>query len=204
MAFETYGLLKSTESLPNDEFSITSASSELGSKKTAEKFFEGLKQRIRDLNEWNRRSSLSAYEAFDEDGKAAGQQVIEEGKFIRITITGTGKSDWVSVERIYEAPDELIITVKPSFDPTESPQKKGEISHFFGAAARNNFCVVREDKTVGVYVIGVNEKLNTDRTSGVIESARNTAVANLGYYLGIQKAIWKNFCESFLKEESDG
>jgi hypothetical protein len=48
-----------------------------------------------------------------------------------------------------------------------------------------------------LYVIGLNERLNSGHTSGMIETVRNTAVANIGYYLGIQKAEWKKFCESF-------
>ena len=201
MRFETDELLKLTESLPEDEFSVNSASREFESEDEAGSYLGALKKRICDLNEWNGKSGLTSYELFDETGRALDSQAIEKDKFIKLTLTGSGKSDWVRVERIYEAPDEIVITVKPTFDPTDSPQRTGEISHFFGAAARNNFCFIRNRRTVSVYVIGLNEKLNTDHTSGMIESARNTAVANIGYYLGVQKAEWKKFCESFLREE---
>ena len=56
--------------------------------------------------------------------------------------------------------------------------------------------------TVGFYVIGLREKQNTDRSGGIVESARNVAAANLGYYLGIQKSVWKEFCTNML--QSDG
>jgi hypothetical protein len=199
--FETDQLLEATESLPKDEYSVNSASREFGTEDEAKSYFLGLKQRARDLEEWSKSSGLSSYAQFDESGKKLSSEIIEQDRFLRITLAGAGKSDWVRVKRIYEGEDEVVITVKPTFDPTEFPQKTGEISHFFGAVARNNFCFLRNGKAVSVYVIGLNEKPNTDHTAGLIESARNAAVANLGYYLGIQKAEWKRFCESFLKDD---
>jgi hypothetical protein len=49
-----------------------------------------------------------------------------------------------------------------------------------------------------MYVIGLNEITNTEKTGGLLESARNLATANLGHYLGVQKAAWTKFCENFL------
>ena len=40
-------------------------------------------------------------------------------------------------------------------------------------------------------------------SSNPIEAARNIATANLGYYLGIQKAMWKDFCKNFLEIEEE-
>jgi hypothetical protein len=126
--------------------------------------------------------------------------------FIRISLYGAGKYDWVQVVSITDEPGEFIVTVKPSHDPTERPVNLDSISHFFGPEATNNFCVQKAEKTVAFYVIGLDEHQNTKFTDGLIESARNSAVANIGYYTGLQKGVWKEFCKNFLStdEEKEG
>jgi hypothetical protein len=63
--------------------------------------------------------------------------------------------------------------------------------------------VQRNGKTVAFYVIGLNEKQNTKFTDSVIESARNAAIANIGYYSGVQKFVWKQFASNFLATEEE-
>jgi hypothetical protein len=192
-------LLRQAETLPEDESSVSSAEREFKTERSAAKFFLDLKPSLLNLRNWNENSGLSVYEHFDRGGrKTADDRPIEEGDFVRITLRGSGKSDWVRVEKILSGADEMIVTVRPSYDPTDDPPRRGETSHFFHAGAVNNFCAYHEGKNVGMYVIGLNEKPNSDATSGAIETARNTLVANLGYYLGVQKAEWTKFCESFL------
>jgi hypothetical protein len=45
----------------------------------------------------------------------------------------------------------------------------------------------------------LNEKTNIEETSGVLETIRNYATANLGCLLGIQKTQWETFCKNFLE-----
>jgi hypothetical protein len=97
-----------------------------------------------------------------------------------------------------------VLTVKPSFDPTEKAADKESTSHFFTNEATNNFCLQRDEKSILFYVIGLHEKTNLGETENALETARNAAVANLGYYLGIQKAEWKTFCRNFLEIDEDG
>ena len=203
MALRTRELLKQTESLPEDEFSVNCAEREFADSQSASDYFNELKQRFVDLSHWNENSGLSSYELFDRDGQPVSDQRIKPGLFLRITLTGSGKSDWVGVEDVYASPEELVITVSPIYDPTEKPQQTGTISHFFTAGATNNFCALHEGNKVSVCVIGLNERLNSGHTSGLIETVRNAAVANFGYYLGIQKAEWKKFCNSLLTDEAD-
>jgi hypothetical protein len=56
---------------------------------------------------------------------------------------------------------------------------------------------------VSIYVIGINERQNVSETGGVVESVRNAATANLGYYLGIQKGVWNEFCANFLRTDEE-
>ena len=199
MPFETDLLIEKSRSLPADESSINCEVCVFSGEDAARTAFDQVKRRLKDVNEWNSRSGFSTYELFDESGRPLSSDTMQNGQFMKITLTGSGKSDWVRVERIYETKGEIVITVKPTYDPTASPQQTGEISHFFVADARNNFCAVRADRKVSVYVVGLNERLNSGHTSGLIETARNAAVANLGYYLGIQKAEWNKFCSSMLE-----
>jgi hypothetical protein len=37
----------------------------------------------------------------------------------------------------------------------------------------------------------------------LIESARNAAIANVGYYTGLQKGVWKQFASNFVATEEE-
>jgi hypothetical protein len=105
----------------------------------------------------------------------------------------------VKIIEIIHEQDEAIVSVKPSYNPTENQPDKNATSHFFTDDAINNFCLGKNRETVSFYVIGLNEKTNTNETENFIETVRNVAVANVGSYLGIQKSEWKIFCENFLE-----
>ena len=198
MPFETESLIERARSLPADESSLNYAVRKYATDAEAQDAFERVKRSLRDAHEWNRTAGLSSYELFDPSGRQITSPVLIDGQFIKITLTGSGKADWVRVEGILDTRNELIITVKPTYDPTVTPRQTCDISHFFTAEARNNFCALHDGLSVAVYVIGLHEKLNSGHTSGMLETARNMAVANLGYYLGVQKAEWKKFCSSML------
>jgi hypothetical protein len=196
-------LLQTANSSEDGDTSVTSGKRHFLNTSDAEQFFRDVCDRLLKIDEWNKNSSVTEYELFGagrEDGK------IQFGSFIRIKLYGSGKSDWVRVLSIAKEPNEMIITVKPSHDPTEDPVDESLTSHFFGPEATNSFCVQLDGQEVAVYVIGLNERQNTRFTDSLIESARNAAVANVGYYTGLQKSVWKQFCKNFLEadEENDG
>lgn len=166
-------------------------------------FFEVTRSNLLDLAEWNRNSSATSYSLFDDAGRNIDSEPIAVGRFIRIGLYGSGKYDWVRVVEIFDEPNEFIMKVKPTHDPTEDPVDPASISHFFRPEAENNFCIQQNDKTIAFYVIGLNEKFNAKFTDGLIESARNTAVANIGYYTGLQKAVWKQFASNFIATDQE-
>lgn len=200
MADKIEELIEDANSL-GDEASVTFAAREFDNEGECRRFYEIVKARMFDIRQWSESSSVSSYALFDENGVDISGQPVEIGRFIRIAVYGSGKYDWVRVANIYEVPSELVITVQPSFDPTERPPKPEVVSHFFRQDSRNNFCLKRGGKTLTFYVIGINEKVNTRFTDGVLETVRNTAAANLGYYLGLQKAMWKGFCSNMLRDD---
>lgn len=196
MSSKTSNCLKKAKSEEN-ESSITSAKKTLLSEAEAGGAFSILKTKILSIQQWNEHGSLSTYELFDEAGNSLKTDEIFPGVFIRIWLKGSGKYDWVKVIDIFEAEDEFVITVQPTYDPTEENPDKNLTSHFFTSELTNNFCIVRNFKTVTFYVVGLDEKLNTNKTENTLETVRNIG-AKLGSYLGIQKGEWERFSEGFI------
>jgi hypothetical protein len=182
------------------ESSITFASRAFSDAAEAEISFNHLKEKLLHIRSWNAESFLTTFELFDQDGKPNQRETAVAGDFIRLSLTGSGKYDWVKIIEIAEEADEAIVRVKPSHDPTENQPDKNATSHFFTDDSTNNFCLGKNRETISFYVIGLNEKTNTNKTESIIETVRNIAVANIGSYLGIQKSEWKIFCNNFLNK----
>lgn len=181
------------------ESSVTSASRALPAISEAENLFNRLRQKLFCVRRWNNESVLTSYELFDESGNVCDRESAVVGDFIRLSLAGSGKNDWVKIIEIFDESNEVILTVKPSYNPTEKPPEKNAISHFFTADATNNLCLEKSGENVSFYVIGLNEKTNTGETENLIETVRNIATSNIGSYFGIQKGEWKIFCENFLE-----
>ena len=179
--------------------SVTSESRLFTNTADADGFFERLRQELFRVREWNGKTALTSFELFDEKGNLADRQTAVVGDFLRLTMTGSGKYDWVRIIEIVDEAGEAIVTIKPSHDPTDNESDKNATSHFFTSESTNNFCLEKNEAVVSFYVIGLSEKTNTDETGSLIEKARNVAVANIGSYFGIQKGEWKTFCAKFLR-----
>jgi len=201
MKYKTDDLLQRAE---RDEkhSSVASAEKTFADEAASEKFFSLLKTKLEDVHEWNAHALLTSFELFDENGRALETQKITVGAFLRISLTGAIKYDWVRVESVDDTPLEFIIRVRPTFDPTDEDGDKSVISHFFTGESVNNFCLYRKANTVALRVIGLNEKLNSGETSGTLETVRNAAV-NLGSYLGVQRGEWEKFCHHFMEDYAD-
>jgi hypothetical protein len=197
---KTEVLLESANS--HHDSSISSARRVFTTGEAAQSVFAIIKTRLLDIDEWNKNSFLSSFQLFDENGKSLPDKTILEGVFLRISLKGSGKYDWVKVIEIYEASNELIITVEPTYNPTTEPLDKTVTSHFFTSQATNNFCLLKDADSISLYVIGLVEKQNTQEAKNIFEQARNIATANLGSYLGIQTGEWETFCENFLNSEA--
>jgi len=184
--------------------SVTFAERAFSSVSGTDDFFGKIKEKLFYIENWKTHSGMCNFELFDESGNIDHEKTLSIGDFIRITLPGSGKDDWVKIINIHHAENEVIITIQPSYNPTENAPDKSVTSHFFTGESTNNFCLQKEAKKVSLYVIGLNEKSNTKDTANVIETVRNFATANLGYYLGIQKNEWETFCKKFLEiEESE-
>lgn len=182
--------------------SVNGDEREYADEAAARRAFSDLREKLLFVDRWNHESALTSFARFSSSGREAPGARVAEGDFIRISLKGSGKYDWVGVAEIYEAADETIVTVRPSADPTDGERDEKSISHFFASEARNNFCLQRDGKTIYCYVIGLDEKTNLGETENILETARNAAVANLGYFFGVQKGEWKTFCRNFLYSDA--
>lgn len=188
-------------STPEDS-SITGAARFFSSDAAAEQAFSRFHKKLLNVRGWNADSEISSFELFDENGDAAGEKAAVVGDFVRVVLPGSGKADWIKVVEIYESSDETILTVQPSHDPGNAAEA-ATTSHFFHSDSTNNFCLQKERSTINFHVIGLNEKANTTETGSILETVRNYATANFGYFLGIQKTQWKTFCSNFLEIEQE-
>lgn len=178
---------------------VTSARREFSEISVAEDYFVRLKEKLLQIRKWNAESGLTKFELFDENGNLCQRETAVVNDFIRLSLAGSGKNDWVKIAEIYESSDQAVVTVKPSLNPTEKQPDQTTISHFYTDRSNNNFCLEKQEKTINFYVIGLSEITNTAETKNFFETIRNVATSNVGYYLGIQKAEWKLFCENFLE-----
>lgn len=204
MSSKTASLLAQANQQPDSDSSVTQATRTFASNNEAAEKFVYFKRKLLNINDWEKISLISYFELRDRDGNSADQPA-KVNNFIRIYMPGSGKYDWVSIIAIDEASDEtseeFVIRVQPSFDPTANKNNQSAVSHFFTAESTNNFCLVRENENIHIYVIGLNEKPNTDETGSVLESARNFLTANIGSFLGIQQKEWETFCRNLLEIE---
>jgi len=180
--------------------SVTNATRNCSTQTEAENVFQRLKQKLFHIQQWNAESNLSSFTPFDGNGCVKTDKIAADGDFIRITLPGSGKDDWVKIIEIYETADEIVLTIQPSHNPTDE-WNQSTTSHFFTGDSTNNFCLQRHGSKIKFYVIGLCEKSNTEDTSGIIEIVRNFATANIGYFFGVQKAQWQDFCDNFVEIE---
>lgn len=185
------------------ESSVTCSDRTFSNESEAKNFFLKLKQKLPRIKEWSAESALTSYELFDASGTVCQRKMAVVGDFIRLSLHGSGKYDWVKILDIHDSPDEIVLTVKPSFNPTKEQTGTDVTSHFFTSEATNNFCAQRKENIINFCVIGLNEQTNTEETKNIVETVRNFATANIGSYLGIQKGEWKTFSEKFLEIEQN-
>jgi len=188
------------ESSTAEVSSVTNATRNCSSETEAKNVFQRLIQKLFNIEQWNAESNFSSFALFDENGFTKMEKITAVGDFIRITLPGSGKDDWVKIVEIYDAADEIVLTVQPSPNPTDK-EDNSTTSHFFTNDSTNNFCLKKNGIKLNFYVIGLGEKSNSEDTSGIVETVRNFATANIGHYLGIQKAQWQNFCDNFVEIE---
>lgn len=184
--------------------SDTVSKQEFATSEEAKAFFETVKSRFLNVNDWElfAGEEKAEFAMMDSSGIVQHREPIE-GDYFRINILGpnnpTGdKYDWVQVEEIEHKTgadeESVMIRVRPCPSPLN---EKEETAHFFADDATSTFIAKREGNIIYAEVHGRNEKPNTEDL-GMIEKIRNTLVA-IGGILGGSKFQWKSLTEGLIK-----
>ncbi len=183
------------------EHSITFSSTE-----EAQQFFEVVKQRLLNVNNWHLLSGQASavFILTDEKGKEVSRTA-QLGDCIKIDIPGpgslTGKGfDWVQIEAVEDSSSETIDVISLRVRPCDSPLvTSSKVAHFFSEESSSTFMVKRESKKITASVHGRNEKPNV-KPNNVIDKLRNAVIAT-GAILGLNKPQWKSLVEGLLQSK---
>ncbi len=172
------------------------AEANFNSPEEASTFYEVAKQRLIDVNNWDKVSNLpsSTFMLCDSTGQQVNRNV-QLGDYLKIDIpapgTDTGDGfDWVKVEFIEEQQQDGADIMSFRVRPTDNPESQEQaVAHFFADAATSTFQVKKSGTTVFAEVHGRNEVPNTD-TEHILDNVRNTVVG-LGATAGAAFPQWK-------------
>lgn len=179
---------------------------EFASDEEARTFYEVVKGRLIQVNDWHKvAGALTAdFKLTDNKGNEVNRTV-QKGDHFKIDIPGPGPVtgdgyDWVQVEEVEEMDDaeiqSLSIRVRPATNPTN---ERHDVAHFFSEEATSCFTAKREGKKVLAGVFGRNEKPNTNAEK-VVDKTRNVAVAS-GAISGFSKLQWKSLVNGLVKKD---
>ncbi|MEP6676547.1 MAG: hypothetical protein ABJA78_15405 [Ferruginibacter sp.] len=173
--------------------------------KEARMLYAKAKANLLDVNHWHDLAGKGSadFQLTDDEGNPL-TGTVKKGNYFRINIKtvlpGDDKYDWVKVEDIEEGhidgvSDWTIVKVRPTEKPHEY---KGEVTHFFSAAATSNFFVKRQRHKVTAAVLGKNEIPNVEVKSLWVK-IRN-ALIGLAGMIGFNKSQWKRLVKGILNK----
>src|SRR5688500_15225285 len=117
-------LIRQVEADTEEKTSIASAERKFNDQADAEKAFLQRCEKLLQIDSWNSFSGVASFALFDENGGRLENRPAKIGDFLSIKLPATGKVDWVKVINIYKDADEMILTVQPTFNPTEDAPDK--------------------------------------------------------------------------------
>jgi hypothetical protein len=171
----------------------------------AEELFIVAKDKLLDVNNWNRTAvSVSAdFELTDPHGKLLNRKA-HKGDYIKINLPAPGSKtgegyDWVRIEQITydDYPDEHTESIMMQVRPASAPTNENEdVAHFFKDDATSSFIIERHGKLLTVHYYGRNEIPNTE-AENTMDVVRNAAVA-AGAIIGLSDVQWNNLIKGFL------
>jgi hypothetical protein len=182
------------------------SSIELNSIEEAKTFFNSVKSRLQDVNNWhNVAGSLSAhFKLTDKNGEEIYRS-IQEGDHFEIDIPGPGTKsgegyDWVQIEKIenFSKPDveSFALRVRPAPNP-RNPNDTAAISHFYSLESTSSFTVTREKNKVTAAIYDRNTKPNKE-TESLTDKVRDVVVGTAGM-LSFSKIHWKALTDGLVK-----
>ncbi|HEX6848022.1 MAG TPA: hypothetical protein VF144_13650 [Chitinophagaceae bacterium] len=179
------------------------ATIQLNSPSEAKTFFETAKQRLLDVNNWNKIAGAitAQFSVIDEKGNEV-TRIVKQNDHLRVNIPGPGSKegkgyDWVQVEELKEINESFFQSVGFRVRPCSNPfSDKNETAHFYSQDATSSFIVSRDNTQVSSVIIDRNLKLNTDSAS-LVDKVRDVmiGVTAIG---GLSKIQWQGLADGLV------
>jgi hypothetical protein len=180
------------------------SSVEMNDEMSAMIFFEEVKKRLANVNNWhNVAGGLSArFQLVNTKGQTV-ERAVRKGDYFKIDIPGPGTHtgegfDWVIVEEMesMSSQDEEFFAFRVR--PTENPLNDNpDIAHFYSPESTSTFTVSRKSNkiTAGIYDRNTKPNENADFT---VDKIRDTVVAAAGL-VTFSKIQWQRLTDGLLK-----
>ena len=179
---------------------------ELDNVEEAKAFFNVVKTRLQDINNWHELAgSFSAdFQLVNKDGLEV-QRRAEKGDFFKIDIPGPGTEsgdgyDWVQIEKIESTATPDVESYGLRVRPAKNPQNsRGDIAHFYSSESTSSFTVTRESNKVTAAIYDRNTKANKD-VEAATDKIRDAVIGASGI-LGFSKIQWKALTDGLVKKD---
>jgi hypothetical protein len=169
--------------------------------------FELAKQRLLDVNNWDKLCGevTAAFQLTDKEGNVIRNRQPQIGDFIRIKLPAPPNAegdgyDWVRIEEFENSKDLLKDEEIFGFRvrPVYNPQDPGpDPAHFYKSTATSTFLIVRTSSMVTALERGRNEVPNS-APYAIWNKLRNFAVA-IGAWFGLAQSQWGKLVKGFIK-----
>lgn len=182
------------------------SSVELETEEQAKAFFDTVKQRLQNVNEWQHYAGkLSAsFQLVDQKGVEV-QRHAQKGDYFKIDIPGPGSKsgegyDWVQIEDVQNTSSPDVESFGLRVRPATNPQNENkDIAHFYSPESTSSFTVTREKNTITTAIYDRNTKANKEADS-VIDKVRDAVVGSAGI-IAFSKIQWKSLTDGLLNIE---
>jgi hypothetical protein len=193
---------------PNETGAAVNAdnSVELKDVNEAQTFYKIVKQRLLDVNHWQKLAGkvLASFQLTDGNGEPL-KRLAQQGDIFKIDIPGPGSKagdgfDWVQIEELKEQNEGEIESISIRVRPTKNPSNStDDVSHFFSEESTSTFKAMREGNKITASIHDRNAKPNTE-VDNITDKVRNAAVGT-GAIGGFAKIQWKALVDGLLKRE---
>jgi hypothetical protein len=179
------------------------ATIQLNSQSEAKTFFETAKQRLLDVNNWNKIAGVitAQFRVIDERGNEV-TRMVNRNDYLRINIPGPGSKegegyDWVQVEELKEINEPSFQSVGFRVRPCSNPfSDKNETAHFYSQDATSSFIVSRDNTQITSLIIDRNLQPNTDSTS-LVDKVRDVVIG-VSAIAGLSKIQWQGLADGLV------
>jgi hypothetical protein len=179
------------------------ASVDFTNQQDAREFFNMVKQRLLDVNNWhNIAKSLSAKFQLVRSDKTNETGAPGKGDYFKIDIPGPGSKagrgyDWVQIEDIEDTSTDDYESYGIRVRPTDNPETTDkDVAHFYSPESTSTFLVTRKGNTVKAEIFDRNTKPNDDTTT-LIDKIRHKVVGATGV-AAFSKIQWQGLVDGLI------